>query len=113
MSLIYWDTMLFIYALEGHDQRVRQILGRIEERKDTLCTSAFAIGETLAGPHKTKDHDIVERIRATLRPPFVSILDFKYDTADRYARIRVDLGVSPADAIHMRSGSQCRCFSHQ
>jgi predicted nucleic acid-binding protein len=109
MSLIYWDTMLFVYALEEHPQhgtRVRHILTRMEERKDTLCTSIFAVGETLVGPYKRGDLDAATRIREALRPPFVRLLPFTDDSVDRYARIRAELGVSPADAIHLSCAAE-------
>ena len=44
MSLIYWDTMLFVYWFEEHPayvERIQQILARMEQRKDTLCTSSL------------------------------------------------------------------------
>src|SRR5438105_3544792 len=53
MSLVYWDTLLLIYWFEEHPQYadpIRHILKRMEQRKDDLCTSSFALAETLVGP---------------------------------------------------------------
>ena len=109
MSLIYWDTMLFIYLFEEDSryiERVHTILTRIQQRKDTLCTSLFTAGEILVVPYKKGSDEAVSRIREALRPPFVRLLPFTDDSADRYARIRADLGVSPADAIHLACAAE-------
>src|SRR2546427_12540340 len=109
MILIYWDTMLFVYWFEEHPvhaARIRHILTRMEQRKDALCTSSFAVGETLVGPYKRGKCDVVERIREAFRPPFVQVLPFTSDAADHYARIRAGLGVSPAHAIHLACAAQ-------
>jgi predicted nucleic acid-binding protein len=104
MSLVYWDTMLFVYWFEEHPvyaERIRHILSRMEQRRDALCTSSFAVAEVLVGPYKKVDRDAAIRIRDAFRPPFVEVLPFTSDAADHYARIRSELGVSPADAIHL------------
>jgi predicted nucleic acid-binding protein len=111
MSLIYWDTMLFVYWIEEHPvhaERVKRILARMEERMDTLCTSSFAVAETLVGPYKSGEREMVERIREVFRPPFVRILPFTETAADHYARIRAELGVSTADAIHLACAAEAR-----
>lgn len=111
MSLIYWDTMLFVYWFEEHPayaERVRHILTRMEQRKDSLCTSSFALAETLVGPYKKGARDLADRIRSAFRPPFVQVLPFTSDAADHYARIRAELGVSAADAIHLACAAEAR-----
>ena len=55
MSLIYWESMLFIYYFEGHPEyepRVSGVLRHMEARGDSLCTSAFTAAEVLAGLHR-------------------------------------------------------------
>jgi predicted nucleic acid-binding protein len=109
MSLIYWDTMLFVYWFEDHavhGARIRHVLTRMEERKDSLCTSAFAVAETLVGPYKKGAREMADRIREAFRPPFVQVLPFTSDTANHYARIRAGLGVSPAEAIHLACAAE-------
>jgi predicted nucleic acid-binding protein len=111
MSLIYWDTMLFVYWLEehpGYAPRVRTILSRMEEREDTLCTSSFALAELLVAPYKTGNAALAERIRAALQPPFVRIIPFTSDTAEHYARIRAKHGITPADAIQLACAAEAR-----
>lgn len=109
MSKIYWDTMLFVYWLEDHPvyaKRVRHILTRMEERQDRLCTSTFTAGEVLVGPYKMRSFDAAKRIREVFAGSFVEIVPYTLETADRYARIRAEQGVSPADAIHLACAAQ-------
>jgi predicted nucleic acid-binding protein len=41
-----------------------------------------------------------------LREPYVRILPFTDSTAEIYASIRGELGISPADAIHLASAAE-------
>jgi predicted nucleic acid-binding protein len=111
MSRIYWDTMLFVYWIEEHpsySKRVLQLLENMEVRQDQLCTSAFAVGETLVGPYKTGNLEIARKIRDIFRPPFVEVIPYTLETADYYAEIRGVKGVSAADAIHLACAAQAR-----
>jgi uncharacterized protein len=104
MSRIYWDTMLFIYWLEDHPQysdRVQRIFDRMRKRQDQLCTSTFAVGETLVGFHKRHEVETAARVRNFFRQDFVELIPYTLDTADMYAEIRAGSGLSSSDAIHL------------
>ena len=103
MSRVYWDTMLFIYWLEDHPRygnRVQQIFERMRDRQDELCTSAFAVGETLVGLHKRRAVETAARVRSFFRQA-VEVIPYTLDTADLYANLRAGTGVTSADAIHL------------
>lgn len=109
MSRIYWDTMLFVYWIEEHPryaQRVLHLLEKMRVRQDHLCTSAFAVGEILAGPYKTGNKETARKIRDVFGPPFAEVIPFTLETADHYAEIRAVKGVSAADAIHLACAAQ-------
>lgn len=109
MSLIYWDTMLFVYWLEGNPEykhRVQEIHDRMEQRKDKLCTSIFAVGEMLIGSAKAKDANMRSVIRAYFETSGIKLLPFDWETAEVYSRIRAENNVSLADAIHLASAAQ-------
>jgi predicted nucleic acid-binding protein len=111
MSRIYWDTMLFVYWLEDHPQhasRVQEIFETMEQRGDTLCTSAFTLGELLVGPRKQNASDLAAQIGAFLRSPAVQLMPFTEETAERYASIRAAHRITPADAIHLASAAENR-----
>ena len=110
MSLVYWDTMLFIYWLEDHAsfaKKVRQIYERMDQRGDVLCTSVFTLGELLAGPKKQKAIAAAEQVRDFFHSTVAEVLPFTVGTAEQYAEIRAAHRVAPADAIHLA------CASHR
>jgi predicted nucleic acid-binding protein len=101
--------MLFIYWLEEHPvfaKRVDEIHHRMEERQDQLITGAFTIGEVLAGPYRKAAAQRLDDVRRRLRNVVADIIPFTRETAERYARIRGTLRVSPADAIHLASAAE-------
>ena len=111
MSRIYWDRMLFAYWLEGNPgyaPRVQQIFEKMEERCDVLCTSAFTLGEILVAPLRQGATEIGQHIRDFFRSPNLELLPFTSETAERYAQIRADHRVSPADAIHLATAAHAR-----
>lgn len=111
MSRIYWDTMLFIYMLEGNEEfgpRVRQIHREMVRRADTLCTSAFTIGEVLTGPQKLRATEAIEQVSRYFGSGEVELIPFSSGTAHAYARIRAEHSVLPADAIHLASAAEAR-----
>ena len=111
MSRIYWDTMLFVYWLEDHPRcakRVRHILSKMKERQDQLCTSSFTVGEILVGPYKMGASETTRQLREVFKAPFVEVIPYTIETADLYAGIRAQHGVSPADSIHLACAAQAR-----
>ncbi|MBI4874980.1 MAG: PIN domain-containing protein [Acidobacteria bacterium] len=109
MSLVFWDTNLFIYWMEDHPrhaERVGEIRRRMTARGDRLCTSALTIGEILAGPFLRGQAELARQYKALLAPPQVEILPFDTGAAERYARIRCDRTVAPADAIQLACAAQ-------
>ncbi len=108
MSLVYWDTMLFIYWLEAHPKhgsQVQRVHRQMSQRGDELCTSVFTMGEILTGAYKTGHTSEAEQVRKYFEGDSVRILPFNLEAADRYAKIRAQHRVSPADAIHLAAAS--------
>ncbi len=104
MSRIYWDTMLFVYWIEDdprYAKVIRQLLLKMEKRRDQLCTSTFAVGEALVGPHKTGSEEAATRMLEVFRSPFVEVVPFGIEAAQHYASIRASHSISPPDAIHL------------
>jgi predicted nucleic acid-binding protein len=104
MSLVYWDTMVFIYLLQEHPvhlPRVQRIREQMEARGDRLCTSLFTIGEILVEPYRARRAETITAIQAVFADPEIKLLELSAPAMDRYARIRAENRVSPADAIHL------------
>lgn len=103
MSRIYWDSMLFIYWLDNNPlfaKRVASVYSRMEQRKDTLITSAVTFGEVLAGAYR-KASSQGEEVRAALLSVVAEVIPFTLETADAYARIRGNTNIASPDAIHL------------
>ena len=108
MSRIYWDSMLFVYLLEGNPDFgpiTRGILKEMIEREDTLCTSVFSIGEVLCGPRKTGSQSGADRVKQFFASDAVEVLPFTIETADRFSMIRTTMRVHPPDAIHLAAAA--------
>ncbi|MBI3697959.1 MAG: PIN domain-containing protein [Acidobacteria bacterium] len=111
MSLIFWDTNLFVYLMEEHPQfgvKVSRIRTDMLKRGDQLCTSALTLGEVLAGPCRRNDEELASRYKMALQSPHCELLSFTRKTADHYARIRARTGVRPADAVQLACAAQAR-----
>lgn len=108
MSLVYWDSMLFIFWLEDHPAwgpRVERVFQAMQRRGDRLCTGALAVGEVLAGPVRAGDTGAADRVRAFFRRPEVSVLPFTMRAADHFAWLR-SLGAGAADAVHLATAAE-------
>ncbi len=105
MSRIYWDSMLFIYWLEGNPQfgrRVDAIWSQMQKRNDQLLTGALTFGEVFAGAYRRgANQERVQRAKVELEIAVSEVIPFTLATADLYGRIRGSLKVSSADAIHL------------
>lgn len=109
MSLVYWDSMLFVYMLEAHSiygPVVGRLLNSMIRRGDTLCTSVFSAGEVLAGPRRRGSSSEVDMIKQFFAGGTVRVLAFTLETADRFASIRAANRVRPADAIHLATAAE-------
>jgi len=109
VTRVYWDSMLFIYVLEGNPTfgpKVRNILNRIVSRGDTLSTSVFTIGEILTGPRRRGSVSGVDAVRKYFSSGAVEILPFTQQTADQYSMVRAANRVSQADAIHVATAAE-------
>jgi predicted nucleic acid-binding protein len=104
MSKVFWDSMLFIYWMEGHpgySPRVLQILNSMDARGDSLYSSVLAVGEVLVGPQKKNANDVITRIETYFRSEMVRLLPFDHKAAIRYSQIRARMNVEAPDAIHL------------
>jgi predicted nucleic acid-binding protein len=109
VSRIYWDSMLFVYWLEDNQQfakRVGAIHSKMNERGDELITSAFTLGEVLAGAYRAGAVRAADESRQLLQRVVSEVVPFSLEASEHYARIRGTQGVPPADAIHLACAAQ-------
>lgn len=108
MSLVFWDTNLFIYFLEDRGARadqVQHIRRRMLERNDQLVTSCLTLGEVLVKPKKDQRPDLVAAYERVLTEN-ARLIALDRGVASRYADIRRDLQIKAPDAI------QLACAAH-
>jgi predicted nucleic acid-binding protein len=108
MSRVYWDSMVFIYWLEGHPEysaRVEEIFQAMLERGDRLCASYFSLGEVLAGPLTHNQTELEAKVLALFDSGGIELLPFDRKAAERFARLRATAKMSAADAIHLACAS--------
>jgi len=104
LSLVYWDTMIFAYLLEGNAEfgnQSRAAYEAITRKGDTICTSVFTVGELLVLPKKKGDHRIISAIQGFMQGGEVELLPFTINTAVLYSEVRAENKLKAADAIHV------------
>lgn len=111
MSRIFWDSMLFIYLLEGNEERrgrVKHLFERSEERGDSLFTSHLVAGEVLAGANKSPDPAKTMLIREILEEMGFSFLPFDGGAVDTFRMLRAMHRVPIADSINLACAASAR-----
>ena len=111
MSVVYWDSMLFVYAMERNptfSPVVKIVLDAMKRRGDTLCTSVFAVGEVLVGPTKLGSISGADRVKSFFAGDTVDVLPFTLETAEQFALIRTWTGARPPDALHLATAALAR-----
>jgi len=104
MSRVFWDTMLFIYLLEGHPTfapRVGQLLDRSYHRGDVLFTSYLTLGEVLAGAEKSPYPEKTRAIRATVEEMGFRCLAFDERAVAPFGRLRSRERLKIADSVQL------------
>jgi len=74
-------------------------------RGDQLYTSVLTIGEVLTGAYKAGRINEAEQIKTFFDSGEVEVLPFGADAAERYALLRAQQKVAPADAIHIATAA--------
>lgn len=111
MSLVYWDSMVFVYLLERHTayfHTAKTIHEAMKRRGDTLCTSIVTVGEVLVGPRKLGSQSGADRVLNFFAAGSIRILPFDFETANHFSIVRAWTTASPPDAIHLAAAAQAQ-----
>ncbi|HXR97482.1 MAG TPA: PIN domain-containing protein [Terriglobales bacterium] len=103
MLRVYWDSMLFIYWLEGHPEFgpvMREIFGGMQRRGDRLCTSIVTVGEVLAGLTARQ-----AAIKTYFRGSELDVLPFSFAAAEGFADLRRGYRLPSPDCIHLATAA--------
>ena len=104
MSRIFWDTMLFVYLMEGnpgYSARVQALLSRAHRRNDELFTSCLTVGEIMAGLEKTSNPQAASAVGDSLRQMGFSFLTFDNGAAPAFSKLRAKEKLKAPDAIQL------------
>jgi predicted nucleic acid-binding protein len=100
--------MIFIYLLEGHPDLgplVKSLHAAMQHHKSQLFTSAFTVGEVLAGLEKLRAADLLTVAQNFFSSSQVETLPFDLATAKIYGSVRAQTNVSAQDAIHIATAA--------
>jgi len=103
MSLIFWDTNLFIYLFESHGalhERVVSLRKSMLDRGDQLITSSLTLGEVLVKPIELQDFGLVAQYEKLI-PTASLVVPFDSRAARMYANLRCDRSIRAPDAIQL------------
>ena len=103
MSLVFWDSNLFIYLLEASGPEARltkELRVKMNQRGDQLCSSALTLGEVLVKPLQFGDSSRAQKYEQYIRAQ-VRLVSFDPSVAVRFAEIRAAGGIKLADAIQL------------
>ena len=110
MSRVFWDSNLFIYFLEGNDERsvaTKELRKNMLDRGDQLLTSTLTLGEILVKPTTLGDQSRC-RLYEDVLGKTASILPFDLKAARRYAAIRSSTSIKGPDAVQLACASEAR-----
>lgn len=110
MSRVFWDTNLFIYLFEDNGEfgdRVRALRERMNEREDTLVTSALTLGELQVKPLEVGQPDLAERYRNVVGRA-AEVVPFDGAAATIFATLRAQSRLKSPDAIQLACAATAR-----
>ena len=112
-SLVYLDTNVFIYALEGYLAYVEELtvlFSSIDQRTLQAVTSHLTLAETLVQPFMTNDRARQALYEQAIRPrPALHVADVDRTILIEAARLRAATRLKLPDAVHAATARLTRC----
>jgi len=115
-SPVYFDTNVFVYALEGFERfqpLLRELFGKIQDAQLRAVTSELTLAEVLVKPLVDGRTDVCTAYLAAVQDSEgLEVVPVTRDVLVEAAGIRARLGVRLPDAIHVATAvlSGCRSF---
>lgn len=110
---VYIDTNVFIYAVESvhrSSETLREIFRAIDETAILAFTSELSLAEVLAKPLLIGAADLVDIYEEILRPDgALTVVLVERPILRMAAKLRGELGVKLADAIHVATAQRESC----
>ncbi|MDR2565599.1 MAG: PIN domain-containing protein [Bifidobacteriaceae bacterium] len=107
MALIYVDSVICIYLIEGDGPRREHALEKLAQTDASLCVSPLVLMECLVKPFREDDPDLERRYRELLGG--FETAEMGLGVWEAAARIRATLRLGAADAIHLAAARGAGC----
>lgn len=112
--LVYLDTNVFIYALNGFPEfasTLGELFKNIERGNVSAVTSELTLAELLVIPFRHDNAEEEKRCRMILRPlPHLSLLPVSMEVLESMARLRAaNPAIRSPDAIHAATAQSVKC----
>nr|CAA6812596.1 MAG: PIN domain-containing protein [uncultured Thiotrichaceae bacterium] len=112
-SPIYFDTNVFIYSIEGHEDYaalLEQIFNQIFEDKLDVFTSELTLAECLVKPVKDNNDEAIQQYEIHIQDnSALTVKPVTRNILKRSAHVRSELGLKLPDAIHMATAIEQGC----
>lgn len=113
---IYFDTNVFIYALEGHEEYktvLAQIFTQVAEENLSTITSEISLAECLVKPVKDNNEAAIAAYKKHIASnSLLNVISIDRNILIESASLRCELGLKLPDAIHMATAvaKDCKTF---
>ena len=109
--ILFLDTNIVIYVVEGHPAfapKVVQRLGSAQSAGDSFMISDLTRMECLVGPLKANNTAVEASFHAFFSRPDVQVVGITGAVCDRAARIRASYNFKPLDALQLAAAGEHR-----
>jgi predicted nucleic acid-binding protein len=111
-ELLFLDTCVLIYFLEGKDEfgpAAKKLLEKVEKGFLTAFISTLTLTELLTGPYRVKNDLLALEYHALLfHFPHLNLVDINVDIAVEAARIRGTYNYSTPDSLLLSAALQVK-----
>ncbi len=110
---LYFDTNVFIYAIEGHDEYydlLSYLFKHIENNHLLTVTSELTLAECLVKPEKDKNNEAIEHYKQHIKnSKQLKVVPISRRILINAAKVRSQLQLKLPDAIHMATAIDQNC----
>lgn len=110
---IYFDTNVFIYAIEGHEsyyQWISELFEYIASNQIKVITSELTLAECLVKPIKDGNQAAIEGFKRHLQSnESIQMCQIAREILIRSAQVRSELSLKLPDAIHVATAIEHAC----
>jgi len=115
-SPVYFDTNIFIYAIDGHEEYqdlLQNMFEHIAENKILVITSELTLAECLVKPMRDENKESIEQYTNHIKTSeLLKVKAVSRNILISSADTRNKLGLKLPDAIHMATAidQECKTF---